>query len=276
MNCKNCGAALAADDKFCKNCGTATQPADSAAATNPVAAQPNMQETVAPVASAPVAPTAVAPAPKQHDGSLKMIILGIVAVVAVVAAVLITVMVMSGEEKKPADGGTGNVVPSGEEVPAVSTHKVRYQGFSMEVPDDVFTEEYSNYLALMDSSDEWIATLEIAEGSFARIKANKSQLPALMQRGGYTCTNPKQQTLGGVEYVTTEATISGQVATIGVAAAGSSDFMVLTVVNAYNEVDYSILEKLAPIAKSIKRESYSNKVTIDNRVNLDNFKEIAQ
>lgn len=276
MNCKHCGAALAADDKFCKNCGTAVQtqtaePVQTAASaqpvvtTEPVATQPDMQSMTAPTFAES----------KSHESNLKMIILGIVAVIAVIAAVLITVLVMGGE-KKTADGGADSGLQGGVSTPAVATHTVRYQGFSMEVPDDVFTEEYSGYLAFMDSSDEWIATLEVAEGSFARVKANKNQLPALMQQSGYSCTEPKQQTLGGVEFVTMEATVAGQVATVGVAAAGSSDFMVLTVVNAYNETDYSILEKLAPVAKSIKRESYSNKVTIDNRLNLDDFKEIAK
>ena len=292
MNCQKCGAPLEEDDRFCKNCGSAVEAKSeqmTQVSQTEQLAQPEQIEQSKPEAETlvqPVAPISTAStissnnmaAPivqtsKPNSNVLKYVVFGALAVLAVIIAVVITVLVMNGSDKPKSDGTGSAGVGVGTEVGAgtskQSTYTLRFNGFSMQVPDDWITEDHDTYMMLGDASGEWVALLEINEGAFSKLKANRSQLKLLCEEGGFTCNNIQLKTIGGEEFVTLEMVASGQTSLMAFAEVNARYYLALQIATIDNEADYDLLETMVPFVQSITYGTGSNKVDVDNKLNLN-------
>ena len=127
-----------------------------------------------------------------------------------------------------------------------------------------------------DEEDTWYAQIEIEEGSFAQLKKNKSLLQSRMQQVGYTASIAQEKSLGGIEFITMELSASGQNAIAALAKANSMYFMAITVINADNEFDYSILEKIAPIISSASYSGATSNLKGGTKIDMSQFSEFAK
>ena len=171
-------------------------------------------------------------------------------------------------------GGNNNsgITQSGSK----GSYKVSFKGFSFNIPDNLVYEEDSGILMIGDEEGTWVAQIEIEEGNFAQIKANKGQLQSMMQQSGFTSSIAQEKTLGGVEFITMEISASGQNAIAALTKANSMYFMGVTAMNLDNEFDYSLLETIAPIISSASMSGATSNMEIGSRLDMNKIAEIAK
>lgn len=292
MNCKKCGSALTENDQFCKSCGTpvnetnvnnqetnmnvgSTQNVNEYqnTTTNMNMGQNNTQPSWA--AGYSTQPTYNQIQQQKGNGNGKFIIIGIIIAVAIFAGIL--VVGMFGGDDDTNTGLTGgnnnsNINQTGNR----GNYKVSFKGFSFNIPDNLVYEEDSGVLMIGDEEGTWVAQIEIEEGNFAQIKANKGQLQSMMQQSGFTSSVAQEKTLGGVEFITMEISVSGQNAIAALTKANSMYFIGVTAMNLDNEFDYSLLETIAPIISSASYSGATSNMEIGSRLDMNKIAEIAK
>lgn len=205
------------------------------------------------------------PAPKSSGNGKYFAIAAIV--IALIAAIAVVAIMVLGKDDKggnnPTGGGTGTTEP------AKSNYKVTFKGFTFEIPDDLIYEEKNGNLTIGDEQGTWATVIELEEGSFAQLKANKSQLQNVMQQSGFTSSIASEKTVGGVEFITLELSRGGQNAIAALTKANAMYFIGVTAYNRENEFDYKLLETVAPIIKSAKYTgSTTNNITGESKIDM--------
>lgn len=274
MNCKKCNATLTENDYFCKNCGTPVNEANIQ--QNQIDnQQPMMYQNY----GQPMQQTYGNPInynhPPQKVDTAKYVVFGILGVFAIIAIVVVIAIFAENDNSSKLSGGNNNssITQSGGNK---STYKVRLKGFSFNIPDNLVYEEADGVLMISDEEGTWVAQLEIGEGSFAQIKANKSELQTMIQQSGYTTSIAQEKKIGGVEFVTMEISVSGQNALAALAKVNSMYFMGVTAMNFDNEFDYSLLEKIAPIILSASYSGATSNMEIGTKLDMNKIAEIAK
>lgn len=289
MNCKKCGSPLTENDQFCKSCGAA---ANETSASNMNTVGNNMNySTPTNNMSSPVGQpmnssinngmnnsTNNQPAwansynsqptynqmPQKNNGNTKFIIIGIVIAVAIFAGIIIVGM-FSGDNETSTGGSSSNGGSSSQV--SKSTYNVKFKGFTFSIPDNLIYEEDNGVLMIGDELGTWAAQIELEQGSFAQLQANKSQLQSVMQQSGFTSSIAQEKTIGGVNFITLEISASGTNAIAALAKANSMYFIGVTAYNQDNDFDYSLLEKIAPVVSSA---SYTGETTnMESNTKLD-------
>lgn len=210
------------------------------------------------------------PQNKLDKKKLYMII-GIVAAVVIVIIVIISIT-----------GNKNEIVPNqGDAQPVSQTnrsvYKVSYGGFIFEIPDHLLYQ-IQNGLMIGDSEGTWVTLLAVVKNtSFTGAKANKSKLASTLKQNGLTTKEAELQTLGGVEYITVEATASGQNTLIAYAELNSTAVVGVMANNENNEFDYTLLEQLAPIISSATlNEETIYSIKSDSKIDLNKIASIAK
>ena len=295
MNCKRCGSPLTENDQFCKSCGAAAN--ESLAQQNTVNEQSTVQ-TEQPVSGYNSQPTQNVmggqpqnnfgqqgwangyntqpnynQAPQKNNSNVKYIILGVVILVAIIAVVFIVSM-FTGNNDNSSLSGNGNNNPTN--VNSKSSYKVNFKGFTFNIPDNLIYEEDNGVLLIGDESGTWMTQIELEQGNFSQLKANKAQLQSAMQQNGFASTAAELKNLGGVEYITLELTASGQKAIAALAKANSMYFISVTAMNQDNEFDYSLLETIAPIISSASYSGSTNNMEVRSNLNMSGLAELAK
>lgn len=292
MNCKKCGSPLTENDQFCKSCGT---PVNESTITNQESNMnvgstqsvggyqnptPNMnmeQNSTQPswATGYNTQPTYNQMQQQKGNGNGKFIIIGIIIAVAIFAGIIVVGMLGGDDDTTTGlTGGNNNsgITQSGSK----GSYKVSFKGFNFNVPDNLVYEEDSGVLMIGDEEGTWVAQIEIEEGNFAQIKANKGQLQSMMQQSGFTSSIAQEKTLGGVEFITMEISASGQNAIAALTKANSMYFMGVTAMNLDNEFDYSLLETIAPIISSASMSGATSNMEIGSRLDMNKIAEIAK
>lgn len=271
MNCKKCNATLTENDQFCKNCGTPVNAANTQQNQMGYNQPQNYGQPMQQTYGNPMNYTQ----PPQKNNTAKYIIFGVVGVVALIAVVLIVGMITGNDDSSSLSGGSSNsgLTQTGG---SNSTYKVSFKGFAFNISDNLVYEEDNGVLMIGDEEGTWMAQIEIEEGSFAQIKANKSQLQTMMQQSGYTSSIAQEKTLGGVEFITMEISYSGQNAIAALTKANSMYFMGVTALNLDNEFDYSLLETIAPIISSASYSGATSNMEIGTKLDMSKIAEIAK
>lgn len=283
MNCKKCGSPLSENDQFCKNCGAPVnaqneqsgvqQPMNNS--MNPMnqqAYQQPQQNYNQPAWANGYNPNPNYQ-PQKPNGNLKYVIIGVVIVVAIFAVVIGIFMFNSKDNNEYSGGLTGG---SGITNTSNKTYKVNFKGFTFSIPDNLVYEERNDMLYVGDEEGTWLTQLELEQGSFAQLKSNKSQLASVMQQNGYTCSAAAEKTLGGVEFITMEIAYGGENAIAALAKANSMYFIGITAYNQDNDIDYKLLEKIAPIINSAEQTSVSNSIAPNNSFDFSAFSDLAK
>ena len=97
-----------------------------------------------------------------------------------------------------------------------------------------------------------------------------------MRQKGYTCTEATEKILGGVEFITMEISFGGENFIAALTKANSMYYIGVTAYNQENEIDYKLLETIAPIINSFEQTSASNSIAPDNTLDFSIFNDLAK
>lgn len=296
MNCKKCGALLSAEDQFCKNCGervaevsnnfmgennnhitdnnVSNQPNinmnyQTPIQNNDVLNQPNMSY------QSPVQNTNLNFKNKKNDNTVLYIIIGVLVVVLIVVSVFFSLKFKkynnneTGNNTNNVNNNNGssnsnnnsNNNNSGETIVPASSYKVKFSNFTFSIPDNMIYEVETNALYISDQDETWVVQLYIGDGNFSQIKSNSSSLQSYFMQNGIQAKPAEEKVINGNEYVTIEL-IEDDINMVGAyAKLNSNKFAWLLAYNQDNEIDYSIIEKIAPILTSGVYENSSYNIS---------------
>ena len=122
----------------------------------------------------------------------------------------------------------------------------------------------------------WVTQIELEQGNFSQLQANKSQLQSVMQQSGFTSSIAQEKTLGGVNFITLEISSSGTNAIAALAKANSMYFIGITAFNQDNEFDYSLLERIAPIISSVSYSGETNNIESNTKLDMSGISGLAK
>lgn len=294
MNCKKCGSPLNENDLFCKSCGTATNEI-SVPNTNPVG---NDMKYSSPTnnMSSPIgqpmnsymnngmnngnawtngynAQPIYNQMPQKNNGNAKFIIIGIIIAVAIFAGIII--VGMFSDDNETSSGGTSINNGSPSQV-SDSTYSVKFKGFTFKIPTNLVYETESDSIVLSDEEGTWVSYIEVIEGSYSQILANKSRIQGIYQQMGYTSSTAVEKTIGGMSFITLELSISGTNALLGLAKANSMNIFGITTYNIDNEYDYKLLETVSSILKTAKYTGETNNMSVFEKVDMSGISGLAK
>ena len=291
MNCKKCGSPLTENDQFCKNCvatvnaqeeqGGVQSQSQQSSQSDMMQQQPvNNQQYQQPQQNygsnnSNGWQNSYNPTPnfqqQKPNSNVKYIVIGVVVVVALFAGMFIFSS-MKDNGSTSYNGGTGTSVTNTSN----KSYKVNFKGFTFTIPDNLVYEENNGVLLIGDEVGSWVTQLEVEQGSFAQLQSKKGQLQAMMQQNGYTCSAAVEKTLGGVNFITMEVSISGQKAIAALAKANAMYFIGITAMNQDNDIDYKLLEKIAPIINSAESTTVTNNMSSNTKLDMSGFAELAK
>lgn len=288
MNCKNCGTQINQGEMFCRNCGASvevnnqpvmqpTQPVGNVQPTmqpnqpmmNQQVAQP-MPQTMNQPMGQPMMQPMMQQAPKKNNTGV------IVLVAVVVVAVLVIGGVLLATRGKNDKGGNGdsNIIESnsnqGGEVTPVSTttSKVRFKGFEFNIPTEYLFEIQTNSLAVTDNIT-WLTDIEVIDASYTTLVSRKEQIKLNMEKNGYIASTPVVKTYSGVQWITIEVQNGSSKAIIAYSQATASKVFGIVGYTKNNTIDYTMLDKIAPIVKTATYVGNSQSIKPNNFDKLD-------
>ena len=303
MNCKKCGAPLAAEDRFCKNCGTAVEVADaqptimsteSVNGNTNLSGGGNVTENLTGSLNANVNVSGNGNVPGQGvnngvpsqpvntngtNNSKKsiFIVAGAVAVVIIVLSVVFVPKFLSGNKETKKSSGDVPVAPISSPA-ATSFYKVNFKDFTFKIPDNLIYEISLDSLLVMDEDDTWMAEISIGDGNFSQLKTNKSSLQGYFQQSGYNAKPAEIKNISGSEFITLEMERAG---TNILAAYVKLNSMKISWIVAYtrdNDFDYDVLEKMVPIVSTASYNDVSTSIAAEKKFdfNMDEISSFAR
>lgn len=156
----------------------------------------------------------------------------------------------------------------------VSSYKVKLTGFNLFIPDDLIYEvdNVSNAINIGDSESTWLAQILILEGNFDAIKKNKDTIAPYLSElygTGTEFSNVTIETIGGVECIVFDATMSGVNMTLGIAKVNSMYSAVFVIMNQDNSFDRDRIETVTNIINSAEYVGNTTNMETNNNNVLD-------
>lgn len=292
MFCVNCGEKLNEGDMVCPKCGASQVPATTESPVeNPVNNEVQAVEAVAENPAPAVNPEPVQqPAPANtapvnngaqntgSNGGNKWLVPVLIVIIIALAAGLVYFMMNKD------NSGSGNVggrdventsTPSGGNTVAVedtidySGYKFKkVAGYSYQIEDGtlIVTDETSFATALIIERVSW----DEVKGSLL----DEATISSLLSQSGFdSVTNPKNETYGGIEFVTYEV---GQGMDKGIYYFTNMDGTYMSegfVINPTYTVDYSTMNSVANVFNGAAATNYANSFGVtNNSKGFDYFK----
>lgn len=241
MNCQKCGTPLTQNDQFCKGCGTPNpmvQPANNFAnqstpqntftnqnandMNSQMQPQMNMQQQMPMGNIHQMAPTPapqpmpnfnnqpIEPPKPKKDNTLILIIIGIIVMVAAIAG---AVYVGHTIGKKAAYDVKNNDNTANEKKEE-ATYKVKFAGFSMNLPTNVTYTIKGEYLHVKDNETNIITQIAFDNSDLELYKENIEELKDMYQENGYTETKIEVKSVNNIELILIELESTGKYTTI--------------------------------------------------------------
>ncbi|MEG2351104.1 MAG: hypothetical protein RSB54_00275, partial [Bacilli bacterium] len=151
------------------------------------------------------------------------------------------------------------------EITEERTMKVGFNGFTFAIPVNYVYEVKGETLIIGDEEDTWVIQLRIFDGSYNQLVKNKSTLKPKLEKEGVTVSEAVIKSLGSTNWLTIEASMSGENVIIGYMKATASKVFAAISVNSSNDFNY---ESLKTVGKFLSTAEYSD--TINNfKTNVD-------
>lgn len=271
MNCRNCGSIINLGENMCRNCGTivgspvqTTPSIQNAQPTQPMMNNQPMNQPVQQMGPvSPMGQPMMNNQPKKNNNGLIIAVVAIIAVVVIVCAVVLT---------KDDSSDSSNNNNNGTSV-AVSTTKVKYNGYIFNVPSD-YMYTISNDTLIVGDNTTWQAEILVSNTSYDQIKANRTRLNGFSSNG-ITYNNVQTKTYNGTEWITIEVNYNGKNMILAYTKVSASATFGVTVYNKNFVTDYSLLEKVSPIFKGVTYEGTSHSMALDGNISFDGITESA-
>lgn len=154
-----------------------------------------------------------------------------------------------------------------------SSYKVKLSGFNLYIPDDLVYEinNTSGVINVGDSNSTWIAQILIIEGKFDTMKKNKDTLTTYLSElyNGAEFSEVTLETIGGVECIVMDGTMSGVNMTIGIAKVNSTYAATFVIMNDENTFDRDRIETVANIINGAEYVGNTTNMETNNNNVLD-------
>ena len=157
-----------------------------------------------------------------------------------------------------------------------SNYKVSYKGFDLEIPDNLIYYNKNDSLYISDEADTWLVVFDVTEGSFDKLRTNKSQLKIAYEQSGFEASDAVEKTYNGINYIISEISLGGDNVLSAYAKVNSMYVAGLNVYTQNNDFDYSLLESFSSIISSLKYVGESNNIEPNNNINMSIISGIAK
>lgn len=273
MNCKNCGYAITQDDQFCKSCGTPTnisvqsnegvgtsvnqsvsQPMSQP--TQPVQPTQQMYQQPMNTQSNNYQPTYQQPK-NNNNNAIKYVLIG-VGVLVVIALIIFAISNFSNNSSNNNNansnvGNDGNIASN-----STSTYTVKNGEFTYKIPTDLVYQVQGDTLYISDEKGTWVSMVAMMQGAFSQL--SEANITANLQSAGYNVINSYSKNFSGIDFIVSEISYQGTNELLAYAKATSMHIIGLEIVNQANEIDTSLLQKLAPIVNTIEHTGSGNNI----------------
>ena len=307
MKCTKCGMELRETDAFCPNCGEPANQNKNAGNNNEVG-NPNTYTYERPISNQQTNYNQQQRTNQQYNfnqpnygqtqfqqqnnenNTIKvgMIVVVIIILVALILGYALIIKPAQDEMKNTTDNNTisnNSYNQSNEQnnssnknnnssINKTSSYKVNVAGFNLYISDDLIYEidSTSDAISIGDSESTWIIQIQIIEGNFDTMKKNIDTLvPYLSELYGTEAefSNATMETIGGVECVAFDATMSGVNMTLGIAKVNSMYSAVYVIMNQDNSFDRDRIETVANIINSAEYVGNTTNMETNNNNVLD-------
>ena len=277
MNCRKCGSELFEGDVFCPNCGEPVK-ANVQAERNMGGREEREQDYNN----------------TQSKGiNLVVLILIIVLVIALIGGIIFAIVKLTSKDTD----NTKNVVstntvsetnntivsnvnyPNGQVENNVSYYKVKYNNFTLSIPDNMEYYLGTDGLNIANEEETWVTQLSIIDGNFMNLKSKLSTLTNYYTQKGLTVVKgPELKNINGQELVTTEISYQQENMLVTFHRLNSMNMAISVIINQANGFDYDVLEKISTIVASAKFEQESTNIKGNNKmnINMDIFKDVLK
>ena len=272
MNCKKCGLPLDANDKFCKNCGVSVEEVNAQSNQNYNNVNSMSQNNGAMSNQNQGMPYSYQPVNNTSKNNNTLILLAIVLVVAiaVLAIVFVPKILNGGNTTTTNNSNTTNNGINNVSTTSKSVYKVNFANFTFKIPDNFKYELSDGAMFICDESgQEWCVILNVLDSSYEQLKNNRSRLQVSAQQNGYTAKAAEVKTLGGVEFVTLEASIEGINSIMAFSKLNSMYLAAIDVYTQDNTVDYDILKNISSVISTATYNDVSNGISMPSKVDID-------
>ena len=279
MNCKKCGFPIAEGDQFCKNCGEAvgSQNNNFNNSQPPVGGYTQDQgypnSTMGVQSNGQLASQGYNNAQTQPSkNGLKIIIIAVSFILVSAISVLATFLLV-GQKNEEVDPVVEKPVVQEQKQ---NNYKVSYKNFNFEIPDNYIYQTDDEGLLIGDEEGTWSARLDVSEGSFAQLKANKEQIQTYFQEQGVEVSAIEEKTVGDNEGIVIAASYEGVNEVLAYVKLNSMYLAWIEVVNLDNEYDYEILEEIGKIVSSAKLSESTTNIMPMQKFELEKILELAK
>ena len=268
MNCRKCGSELFEGDAFCPNCGEPVK-ANIQAEKN-IGGREEREQYYNNTQSKGI--------------NLVVLILIIVLVIALIGGIIFAIVKLTSKDTD----NTNNVVntntvsdtsnttvsnvnyPNGQVGNNVSFYKVKYNNFTLSIPDNMQYYLNTDCLSIANEEETWIAQLYITEGSFTNLKSRISSLQSYFIQEGFTVVkNTELKNINGQEVITTGLSKQQENGLLSYHRLNSMYVGASIIYTKTNELDYDVLNKISSIIASAKFEQESTNIKSNNKMNIN-------
>lgn len=227
---------------------------------NPI---PNPIANPAPAPNAPY-PTKTQTNNNSKNNNMMLIIIGIIAVVVIVILAIVLIPKFTSNSNGGNNGGKVNNNGGASVTPVSnSTYKINFAGFTLRIPDNMTYKISTKTLMVGDEAGTWMVELTIADGSYTKLKTNKSQLHSYFQQNGITSKPAEVKTLGSSEFITIEMEKGGLNFVGAYAKLNSMKTAWMIVYNQDNTFDYDIVKQISSIISTAEYNESSHSIEED-------------